>query len=86
MCYCSAFLQTYNPGELSIQNYGSMSGFQDNDSEEPIGNDHVPVQSVIRELQKLLESRGVSTSPLFSLNFPSTGGCMSSADTFKGVR
>lgn len=85
MCRLSSVLQTYNPEELSIQNYEAMSGFQENDSEEPIGTDHVPVQSIINELQKLLESRGVSTLPPFSLNFPSTSGCTSGASTFKGM-
>ena len=61
-----------------------MSGFQDNDSEEPIGPDHVPVQPVITELQKLLESRGMSTSPPFSFSFPNFSGCTSSANAFKG--
>ena len=83
---CLVFiLQTYNPGDLSIQNYEGMSGFQDNNLEEPIGTDHVPVQSIINELQKLLETRGISTSPLFSLNFPTTSGCASSANTFKSM-
>lgn len=63
-----------------------MSGFQDYDSEEPVGAGHVPVQSIISELQKLMESRGMSTaSPPFSLNFPTTSGCTSSANTFKGT-
>lgn len=82
---CLFILQTYNPEELSIQNYEGMSGFQDNDSEEPIVTGHIPVQSIISELQKLLESRGVSTAALFSFNFPSTSGCAPSANTFKGI-
>ena len=82
---CSAFvLQIYTPGELSIQNYEGVSGFQDNDSEEPIGTDHIPVQPVITELQRLLESRGVSTLPSFSFSFPNASGCTSNAKTFKG--
>lgn len=80
----SFVLQTYTPGELSIQNYEGMSGFQDNDSEEPIGTDNVPVQPVIAELQRLLGSRGMSTLPSFSFSFPNAIGCTSSARTFKG--
>ena len=85
VCMCSVFSQTRTPGELSIQNYEGLSGFQDTDAEEPIGVDHVPVQSIITELQKLLQSMGISTSPLFALSFPSTSGCTSSADTLKGI-
>jgi len=61
-----------------------VSGFQDNDSEEPIGINHIPVQSIINELQQVLESRGVSTSPPFSFSFPNASGCTSTASTFKG--
>ena len=78
-------MQTYNPEEISIQNYEGMSGFQDNDLEEPIVTEHIPVQSIISELQKLLESRGVSTAALFSFNFPTTSGYTSSVNTFKGT-
>ena len=81
---CSAFVSQTYTGELSIQNYEGVSGFQDNDSEEPIGIDHVPVQPVIVELQRLLESRGVSTLPSFSFSFPNASGCTSSVRTFKG--
>jgi len=61
-----------------------MSGFQDVDSEEPIGAGCVPVQLVLSEIKKLLGPRGSSAPQLLLPNLPGTSRCAASASAFTG--